>query len=458
MKKLIIIGGTIILLVAVGLGIGLTRGKNGDEVPPRTEVVRRGNFVIKINASGNLESLLSVEVKSNVEGEIESLYAKEGDFIEKGQILLQIDDEQIREEMKQAKANVDAAEAQLEQARRSLTIKVKQLDSDLQQQQDNVTQARASYNVTKATTLQLISQAETDVQNTKEAVEQDKTALSQARIALRQAKITLSELEEAEVAAKVDLDNAEAELRRTQELYAKGYVAKKALEDAQATHANARSRYDATQKRVLSQKETVQSQTETIETRQRAVQMRETTLKFEERNLELLKQTRKAQEEQAALQLNIAKTRLDQLQQNIEAEKDVSRFSLKSTEANLLRVESSLKNAEERLGWTTIIAPMSGTIINLEVEEGEIVTSGRSAFSQSPPLMSIVDLSQMVVKTFINEVDMEKLKVGQKAEIQVSAYPKRPFRGEVREISPSGEARDNIIYFEVMVAVLGSPK
>ena len=72
--------------------------------------------------------------------------------------------------------------------------------------------------------------------------------------------------------------------------------------------------------------------------------------------------------------------------------------------------------------------------------------------------MSIVDLSQMVVKTFINEVDMEKLKLGQKAEIQVRAYPDRPFQGEVREISPSGQARDNIIYFEVMIAVLGSPK
>jgi HlyD family secretion protein len=101
---------------------------------------------------------------------------------------------------------------------------------------------------------------------------------------------------------------------------------------------------------------------------------------------------------------------------------------------------------------------MSGLIINLQLEEGEIVTSGRSAFSQSPPLMGIVDLSQMVVKTFINEVDMEKLKLGQKTEIRVRAYQDRPYRGEVREISPSGQPRDNIIYFEVLIAVLGSPK
>jgi len=101
---------------------------------------------------------------------------------------------------------------------------------------------------------------------------------------------------------------------------------------------------------------------------------------------------------------------------------------------------------------------MSGIVINLQVEEGEIVTSGRSAFSQSPPIMEIVDLSQMVITTFINEVDMEKLALGQKAEILNRAYPDKVYRGEDREISPSGQPRDNIIYFEVVIAVLGSPE
>ena len=101
---------------------------------------------------------------------------------------------------------------------------------------------------------------------------------------------------------------------------------------------------------------------------------------------------------------------------------------------------------------------MPGIVINLEIEEGEIVTSGRSAFSQSPPIMQIVDLSQMVVKTSINEVDMERLKLGQKAEIEIRAYQDRVYTGEVREVSPSGQPRDNIIYFEVVIAVLGSPE
>ena len=459
MKRIIVIGSVVMVLVIAGLGIGLTtRGKDNDKIPQKTEIAKRDELVVKISASGNLEALVSVEVKSNVEGEIDKLYVEEGDFVEKGQMLLQIDDEQIREEMKQAEANVSAAQAQLEQSKRSLTIKGKQLESDLQQQRDSVLQAQTSYNVAKATTLQQVSQQEIDIQNTKEALEQDKISLRQAEIALKQAELTLSEVEQSETAAKVDLDNADSELKRTQELFEKKYVPKKSLEDAQASYANSLNRYQAAQKRVLSQKETVKSQEEGIDGRKRAALMRETTLKFEEQNLGLLKQTRAAQEEQSATQLRIAETRLKQLEDNINDEKDISQFSLEGTKANLLRTQSTLNNQNERLGWTSIVAPMSGIVINLEIEEGEIVTSGRSAFSQSPPIMQIVDLSQMVVKTSINEVDMEKLKLGQKAEIQIRAYPDRVYNGEVREVSPSGQPRDNIIYFEVVIAVLGSPE
>lgn len=459
MRRIIIIGSIVVVLALAGLVIGLTtRGNNDDQAPQKIEVVKRGDFVVRINSSGNLESLLSVEIKSNVEGEIEKLYVEDGNFIEKGQILLQINDEQINEEMKQAEANVAASTAQLEQARRSLVIKDKQLDNALKEQIDSVTKAQTSYDVTKMTTPQQISQQETDIQNIREALGQDEISLQQAHISLTQAQLTLSELELSEKAAKIDMDNADSELKRTQELYTKKYVPKKSLEDAQASYANASSRYESAQKRLLSQKETVKFQEGSVKSRDRSIQMREATLKLEVENLELLKQTRAAQEIQDLTQLRIVERRLEELQENIGDEKDINQFSLESAKANLLRNESSLKNQKERLAWTTIKAPMSGIIINLQIEEGEIVTSGRSAFSQSPPIMEIVDLLQMVVTAFINEVDMEKLSLKQKAEIKLRAYPDRVYRGEVREISPSGQSRDNIIYFEVVVAVLGSPE
>lgn len=460
MKRIIVIVSVVMVLILAGLVIAYaaTRGKKDNGVSLKTEVAKRGDFVIKINASGNLESLLTVQVKSNVEGEISKLFVKEGEFVEKGQVLIQINDKQIKEDMKQAEANVSAAQAQMEQAIRSLEIKKKQLDSDLQQQRDAVVQAQTSYNVVKATTLQQISQQETDIQNTKDSMEQDNIALRQAEIAAKQAALSLDGLKQSESAAKVDLDNAESELKRTQELYEKKYVPKKSLEDAQASYANSKSRYESAQKNILSQQETIKSQQEAVDMRKNAVQMRKTTLVFEGQNLELLKQTRAAQEEQAVTQLKIANTRLKQLEENINDEKDVSKFSLESARANLLRNQSTLNNQKERLGWTTIIAPVSGIVTDLAIKEGEIVTSGRSAFSQSPALMQVADLSRMIVKTSINEVDMEKIAIGQKVEIKTKAYPDKVYRGEVREVAPSGQPRDNIIYFQVEISVLDSPK
>jgi len=459
-KRIVIIGSVVLVLVLAGLVIAFTttHGKNNKGTPLKTEVAKRGDFVIKINATGNLESLLTVQVKSNVEGEISKLYVKDGDFVEKGQILIQINDKQVREDMKQAEANVSAAQAEFEQASRSLLIKQKQLDSDLMQQGDSVVQAQASYNVAKATTLQQISQQETDIQGTKEALAQDNIALRQAQISLKQAGLSQSDMEQAESAAKVDMDNAESELKRTQEMYDKKFVPKKTLESAQTSYANSKSRYESAQKKVLSQKETINSEKENVTMREGAVNMRQTTLEFQQQNLNLLKQTRIAQEEQASTQLKIAQTRQKQLQANINDEKEVSQLSIESAKANLLRNQSTLTNQKERLGWTTIVAPVSGIITDSAIKEGEIVTSGRSAFSQSPALMQIADLNQMIVKTSINEVDMEKLAVGQKVEIRTKAYQDKTYRGEVKDIAPSGLPRDNIIYFQVEITVLDSPK
>ena len=93
MKRIFTIGNVTMALVLVALSMNLMAcGKDEEKAPQKTETVRNGDFVIKINASGNLESLLSVEIKSNVEGEIEKLHIEEGDFVEKDQILIQIDD------------------------------------------------------------------------------------------------------------------------------------------------------------------------------------------------------------------------------------------------------------------------------------------------------------------------------------------------------------------------------
>ena len=458
MKKII---GTVAILILATTLMSCDwirgRGKQEGAAEKRVEVVRSGDFQKLISATGNLEALIDVEVKANVAGEIIKLYVDDGHYVEKDQVLLEIDPEQYIEERKQAEADVRAAKAQLMQSQLNIELKTEELDSSRQQAEDNVKIAQSNLRTTVAASQTQITSAETDIQTTKNQLDQDKIALEQAKIESNRAEIRLAELKTELEAGKVERDNAESEWNRNKELFEKNLVSKKSLEEAESRYANADTQYKNAEKRLQSQQQTVNSQEKTIKTRETAIANRELIQIYQEMNLDKLREMRKAEEEEKQLQLQISETRLREILDTIDNERVVTEQGAVSAQANLLRRQSSLKNQEEQLEWTTIKAPMAGTVTLLEIEEGEIVTSGRSAFSQSPPLMTIADLSKMVVKTYINEVDMERLRMNQKADIKVDAYKTTTYEGRVAEISPSGEERDNIITFEVMIEVVGSP-
>ena len=458
MKKLIITVATIVILVVAAGWVVLSRTKNGPDpaLAPKIELVKRGNFQMTIRATGNLEPLLDVEVKSNVEGEVIELLVDDGDTVNEGDVLVRLDPKLYEEEEKQAQADVKAALAQQMQSELNIELKKERLNSDKTQREAAVRIAQANLETTKAESLTRISSAETDIQSTKNQLEQDNIALEQAKISLEQAKLSLAEYETSLNSSKVSLDSAKSELDRNTSLYEQELVSKQVLEDAETRHANANTQHENAKKRVESQKQTIVSQQRTIQARKTGIKTREAQLQYQELNLEHLKKTRQKAEEEGQIRLDNAKTQLQELLLTIDNEKLLTEQSKVSADANLLRRESSLKNREERLEWTTITAPMSGTVTQLAIEQGEIVTSGRSAFSQSPPIMTIADLSKMVVKTFINEVDMERLELDQGAVIKIDAFQTQKYEGRVYEISPSGQQQDNIISFEVMIEVLDS--
>ena len=128
-KKLIIaIVSIIMICVIVSVVVGMKRGKSKKK-PDRIEVVRRGPFVVKLHETGNLEPLIKVDVRSNVEGEIEKLYVDEGYDVVKGQKLLKINEQQIKEEYNQASANYEAAKAEMDRASQSITLSADRMPS-----------------------------------------------------------------------------------------------------------------------------------------------------------------------------------------------------------------------------------------------------------------------------------------------------------------------------------------
>jgi HlyD family secretion protein len=105
----------------------------------------------------------------------------------------------------------------------------------------------------------------------------------------------------------------------------------------------------------------------------------------------------------------------------------------------------------------TVTAPISGVIISLQVEQGEMITSGTQAYGGGGTvLMTIADLSKMIVTTDVNEVDVGKIKVGQSAQIGFDAIRGRVYSGAVRRIAPAGTVQGNVVVFPIEVEIIGS--
>jgi len=105
----------------------------------------------------------------------------------------------------------------------------------------------------------------------------------------------------------------------------------------------------------------------------------------------------------------------------------------------------------------TLKSSMEGMVTSVNVEEGEMITSGTQALGGGGTgIMTVADLNEMIVKANINEVDVGKLKKAQKVLIGFDAIKGKVYHGEVKRISPSGIEEQNLVIYPVEVEILDS--
>jgi HlyD family secretion protein len=100
---------------------------------------------------------------------------------------------------------------------------------------------------------------------------------------------------------------------------------------------------------------------------------------------------------------------------------------------------------------SNIVAPMTGVVLTKNVEIGESITSGVSSFNAGTVLFSVADVSSMIVKAGVNEVDIGKIRVGQPVKVTLDAYPKVKFDGKIDRIAPAVRLDDKVRVFDVEV-------
>ncbi|MBI3792142.1 MAG: HlyD family secretion protein [Gemmatimonadetes bacterium] len=103
-------------------------------------------------------------------------------------------------------------------------------------------------------------------------------------------------------------------------------------------------------------------------------------------------------------------------------------------QARLGAAKAARDNAALQLSYTRIVVPASGIIARKQVEVGQLVQPGQALFS-------VVGDSDVWVTANMKETQLEKVKVGQKVDIEVDAYPGSPAKGVVESVSPATGAR-----------------
>jgi HlyD family secretion protein len=136
-----------------------------------------------------------------------------------------------------------------------------------------------------------------------------------------------------------------------------------------------------------------------------------------------------------------------------KAQIGVDAARLKQARAQVLQADASLKQLEEQLSYTTIVAPMDGEILSRDVEIGAAVSSILVLGSTATLVMTEGDTSEVYVQGKVDEADIAHVYMGQPARIKVESFRDRLFYGKVTKISPMGVEKDNVTTFEVRVSI-----
>jgi RND family efflux transporter MFP subunit len=136
-----------------------------------------------------------------------------------------------------------------------------------------------------------------------------------------------------------------------------------------------------------------------------------------------------------------------------EQEHEQALLDYADAKSQVVRSQVSVDNARIQLEDTDVRAPITGTILEKDVERGTVIASATSNVSGGTTLMKMANLNQVQVRALVDETDIGKLQAGQPASITVDAYPQHPFNGTVLKIEPQAQTEQNVTMFPVLIRI-----
>ncbi|MGD9496849.1 MAG: efflux RND transporter periplasmic adaptor subunit [Armatimonadota bacterium] len=501
----------VVVVACTGWSLLRGRGREQPEQAVQTATVTRGDLRVTVAATGVLEPLTTVEVRSRSGGKITNVYVEAGDYVEAGQLIAQLDPTDLQSQVDQASAQVRAADARVVQARYSAEAQreqtrtqVGEAEAALEAARARLRQARSELAQTEKTVEQQIAQAQAGVtsaqarlaqarareqaqpQHTAAQIAQNEAALERARQALaaleagsRPEEIAQAQARVAE--AQASADNARVELERQQGLAARGFTSQQAVDSAQRTYDTAAAQLESARQALAlvragtRAEEIAQARAAVTQAEAQLASARAGQVDVEVRAREREAAEAALAEAQAALRsaqaqrlsIDVRRDEVDAAQRAVEqAEASlqraqsgtltdaVKRQEIAATIADLQRTQAQLDDQLYSFQNTTIVAPRAGVILEKLVEEGTVVPPGTAALAQGTGIVTIADITSMYVTADVDETDISRIAVDQPVEITVETLLDTIIHGRVDKIFPQGKEEENVVYFPVRIEVI----
>ncbi|RME09346.1 MAG: HlyD family efflux transporter periplasmic adaptor subunit [Ardenticatenia bacterium] len=412
---------TITLLFLVGLIIGLAgwmilpqlNTTTATTPPPRTNNLE---LIVPTNPNEITVEAFVVPIQSAplsfvTTGRIAEILVREGEPVQRGQVIARLEDEEARAALAQAEAALRVAQADYE-----LLI--------AGPRQEQIDAAQAALDAAQARLDQVLERA-------------DPLQLAAARTSLEAAQAAFDELqagpeEEALIQASAELANAEAELRLAQARYDEvawdaaigTRTESRDLELATNAYIAAKAQYDLLTK-PPSESELAAAQAQILNA-QVALQ----ALQIDENSPDVREAAAQVREAEAQLKLIMAGPRAPEL--------EAAQATVDSARAGVAKAAAGLSNLELR-------APFDGVVAQVDAMPGQTVGTTQT-------VLWLADTSDWLIKTQdLSEYDVVHLREGMPVTIEVEALPGTSFQGTIEHIRLQGKDEQNVTMYTVLV-------
>lgn len=399
-KKLWIVVAGIVVIAVAAAGCQAIAAQNAEAQDFETAVVRQDMLRITVDATGSLAPRSEVSASFSSSGRVAEVWVEEGQVVEAGQPLAQLETDDLELQVAQAEAALAAAEVQLAQ----LTAPAR--PEEVAAQEANLAAMEAQVNAAAANRDQVV--ASVDEGQIAAAEAQLAATIAQQKSAFDAHEMTIKCFT-LDLPAGVTLPDGTVlpeggERKICPALGAPEERARYALAAADASLASAQAQLDE----LLAGADDDQL---------RAAQASVTTA------------VAQRDAAQAQLDLTLAGPTPEQME---------------TVQASVADARVALAQARLRLEKATLTAPVAGAVTFVGVQPGEIANA-------SQPVIVLSDLATLEVKVSLDETDVVEVSVGQEVRVRVDAFPGVEMMGEVTYIAPVAQELSGVVLYPVIV-------